>query len=124
MNNYIKHTDNAIRQAELRKLRGQLKFTQSQNSRFAILSVINFVYFTANFEDLTFIRKIWDVDGLAQHYEDKMKLICRRYEHQGFIPCAAIIDFFFQLSRHNQEKFIDWIQSNYHFSDDHKTLKP
>jgi len=124
MNNYIRNTDNAIRQAELRKLRGQLKFTQSQNSRFAILSAINFVYFTANFEDLTFIRKIWEVDGLAQHFEDKMNLICRKHGNQGFIPCAAIIEFFFLLSRNNQVKFIEWVQSNYHFSDDHKNLNP
>jgi hypothetical protein len=86
--------------------------------------VINFVYFTANFEDLTFIRKIWDVDGLAQHLEDKMNQVCRKYGNQGFISCAAIIEFFFLLSRNNQVKFIEWVQSNYHFSDDHKNLIP
>jgi len=99
-----------------------LQQTRKENAYYAILSVINFIYFTANFEDLTFIRQIWDVDELAQHFTDKMLKICRKYEQQGYIPSAAIVDFFFELSRSNQEKFIAWVQSNYHFSQDHKPL--
>lgn len=124
MNQHFNHTDRSLKQSEILKLRAQLKFTRKNSQQFAILSVINFLFFTTNFEDLSFIRKIWEADGLAQHFTDKMRSVCRKYEQQGFIPAAAILDFFFLLSQANQEKFIAWVQENYHYSDNHKTFKP
>jgi len=104
------------------KLRKKFNQTCKENTYFAILSVIYFIYFITNFEDLTFIRQNWDVDGLAQHFTDKMFKICRKCEQQGYIPAVAIIDFLFEPSRSSQKKFIVWVQSNYHLCQNHKTL--
>ena len=114
-------TEATLQRLEQQKLRIRMKDTKKQNSDFAILSVINFIYFTANFADLSFIRQIWEGEGQSQHFQSKMDNICKKYEPQGYLPSAAILDFFFLLSRNNQGKFIAWVQSNYHFSEDHKT---
>jgi len=105
---------------EQRELRNEQNRLDYENYQQTLLAVINFLYFTANFMDLSFVHKIWDGEGLGQHMQAKMDGICQKYAALGYLPSAAIIDFFFLLSRNHQEKFVAWVQFNYHFSSDHK----
>lgn len=38
----------------------------------------------------------------------------------SYIDSGTVLAFFFELSRDNQAKLADWIQENYHWSDEHR----
>jgi len=88
------------------------------------LAVVNFVYFLANFpmQFNDIIRAVWADDKLlADHLILKIDgIIAKECPNKGCLPPAAIVSFFFELSRGDQYKFAEWIERNYHVSEEHK----
>lgn len=114
-------TAKQLTRIEIRNL-GQVH--ESEKLLYAALAVTNFVYFTANFP-MPFekiIQKAFEEYGqlAVDHLSAKFKGIEKKYFDLGYFPAAGVIDFFFALDNSNQRKLISWVQSNYHFSSDHK----
>jgi len=83
-------------------------------------AVINFVYFTANFP-YDFIEQCWGVDtSEAKHFRSKLESCQRTSKNMSHIDSGTFLAFFFELSRSNQEKLADWIEQNYHHSEQHR----
>ena len=79
------------------------------------MSVVNFVYFTANFQ-YDFIEQVW-TNGLSSHLRTKFSALSGS---KGYISPGDFIHFFMNLSRDNQILLAKWTEKNYHFSNDHK----
>ena len=87
----------------------------------SILSVINFCYFTANFPDIKhIIYTLWK-ENEADHFYRKLMGIVHRSEI-GYITIQSFMLFFFELSTHNQDLLIQYIDCNYHWSDEHARM--
>ncbi|MEI8048890.1 MAG: hypothetical protein WCI92_16025 [Bacteroidota bacterium] len=89
------------------------------------MAVVNFIYFLANFPGI-FTNVIdsvfFDDPYLANHFKQKFNGIMKfKYYEISHIPPAAIIDFLFELSVSNMLQFVNWIETNYHFSHEHET---
>lgn len=89
-----------------------------------LLSLINFLFFTTNFQggfDRNIEEAFKDSDISVNHLKDKWKGVLNRPIHadRGYAPAGAIIDFFFELSDGNKKIFFDWIEQNYHNSREH-----
>lgn len=84
------------------------------------LSIINFVYFTANFP-YNFIEECWGYNTMeSSHMRMKLEGSQKKSGVMTHITSGAMIDFFFDLSRSNQTKLAEWIEANYHFSSVHQ----
>jgi len=76
-------------------------------------SVINVMYFGRNYSS-NFISKVW-TGHLASHFQEKFNSKSGK---------NAFYEFFFELSRENQEKLINWINANYTAFSDLGLKKP
>ncbi len=88
------------------------------------MAVVNFVYFLANFpgQFSTIIDLVWkDNPLLAIHFNQKFDSCFYKYSKNGTVTPAVIIAFFFDLSDTNKLQFVNWIDTNYHFSSEHET---
>ena len=73
-------------------------------------SIINFVYFTANF-NYTFIDECWkDEPFLIDHLKGKF---ISKSGDGVCVNCGDFIHWFFELDRDNQLKLSNWINDNY-----------
>ena len=73
------------------------------------MNTLNFIYFTANFTH-GFISLCWiDNPNLAAHLQ--MKLNSMAVGH--VVNSGAFLKWFFELSRNNQVKLIEWVNINY-----------
>lgn len=74
-------------------------------------AVLNFAYFTANFKP-KFVEKCWaDDPHIIEHLNSKFL----SKSNGSFIDMGGFMRFFMDLDKKNQEKFIIWINENYHY---------
>lgn len=71
----------------------------------------NFVYFTFNFP-YGFIKQIFGETAVGEHLQSKFD----SYYCDGQNSSLAVLKLFTDMSEDNQERFLNWINTNYCYS--------